>query len=318
MALLAFIVVATTFAAGPRYFEPAAWTVRDGASESDAERSRIQQHLAAVEATLREETPPQLTDRQRAARLRAMDALHVYWTRGEFPRNLDGPRRTPVFIDDLGTPCAMGYLIIASGDDALAREIATYENNDFVVDIDHPRLSTWLDANGLTAEEAGWVQPSYDACGVGFVVGGAVCGADGRSYQCGAAADCAGVEVVSEGECGSGTSTSTGTTGSSGDVVRADDVCEDESTGMSGDEGPDTSGMDSTSTTTGSSSSSTGATSTGTDASTSASSGTSDEGSTSGASAEGKSRGCRVGGAPPTWMALLLLFGVRRRSATGS
>ena len=182
--VLAASAAATTPAA-PRYFEASAWSVPAGATEAETERSRIQQHLAVVEATLREETPADLTDSQRAARLRAMDALHAYWTRGEFPRNHDAPRRAPVFIDAEGTPCAMGHLIIASGAEALAREIATYENNDFVADIDHPRLSAWLDANGLTAEEAGWVQPSYDACGFGFVGGGTVCGADGRTYQCG-------------------------------------------------------------------------------------------------------------------------------------
>lgn len=324
MPLLAILATSSLLRAAPvsepRYYEPAAWTVPANATAEEAERSRIQQHLKVVEATLRAQTPADLTKAQRSARLRAMDALHTYWQRGRFPINRDAPRRTPVFIDADGTPCAMGHLIIASGAEDLAREIATYENNDFVADIDHPDLSAWLDANGLTAEEAGWVQPRYDACGFGFVGGGTVCGADGRTYACAAAADCAGVEIVGEGRCGAGstTGTGTGTTGSPRrDVVDADEVCEDTTTtgnDSTDDDGGDpvTSGTDST--TTGSSTSSTSSTSSGSSGDVSPSSTSPVEDSTTGGTGQQQgSSGCRMSDTPCEWGWALLFLGWRRR-----
>ena len=184
----------------PRFFEPGPATLWGPMAPALDERLRIQRHLREVELTLRATHPPGLTDAQREARARALDALQAYWVAGEFPKNRDDlDRRVPIFIDADGTACAVGHLMIASGASDLAREIATYENYDFVADIDHPELTAWLTANGLTAAEAAWIQPTYGPCGGTY---DPVCGSDGLTYQCEhVARECAGIEVEHDGWC---------------------------------------------------------------------------------------------------------------------
>ena len=208
------LILATCFLlADARLFDP-------GQGPS-SERALIQRHLAYVEATLRVETPATLPPDRRAARERALTALHDYWTAGVFPRNRDYPdRRVPYFIDADGTACAVGQLMIASGASWLAREIATYENNDFLADIDHPGVAGWLFENGLRADEAAWIQPTYGPCGFEAQQ---VCGVDGKTYLCKHIADCAGVHVAHDGECG-GTGSSSDS-GGDGEVV---ETCEND------------------------------------------------------------------------------------------
>jgi len=232
---------------GARLFDPGDAKRGDGDTAGQIERTRIQRHLAHVERTLRSETSKELAPAQRAARGRALDALHAYWTAGEFPRNRDyTDRRVPYFIDDEGTACAVGQLMIASGSGELAREIATYENNDFVADIEHPGVADWLADNGLSAAEAAWIQPSYGPCGFGDMP--LVCGVDGNTYLCEyIATECAHVEIAHEGACGGGTgSSSSGSESSSGSTgasestsTGAAETGEPEDTGAEGTVGPE-------------------------------------------------------------------------------
>jgi MYXO-CTERM domain-containing protein len=217
----------------PRLFDPGVVRVEDGSTPAQLERFRIQRHLALVEATLRSETPPELAEGPARARARLLDELHLYAERGVFPQNPDfSDRRVPYFIDELGTACAVGHLMIVSGAAELAHEIASNENNDVVADIDHPGVGPWLAANGLTAAEAAWIQPSYGPCGFGEMP--LVCGTDGITYLCETiATECAMVEVDHEGACASDTGTET----DGGEIV-GEEICgnaeESGSTGESG------------------------------------------------------------------------------------
>lgn len=129
----------------------------------DDERERITAHLTAVERTLRATDVSHLTGAQRAARMRHLDVLREYRLSGRFPHNhgvSDG--RTPIFVDEHGTHCAVGYLLARSGETALVVRIASSRNLATVAELaDEPGLVEWLDANGLTAEEAGQIQPAY-------------------------------------------------------------------------------------------------------------------------------------------------------------
>jgi hypothetical protein len=187
----------------PRLFDPGTVSVDDGSTPAQLEQFRIRRHLALVEDTLRRETPTDLAEGPARARARLLDELHIYAQRGNFPKNPDFPdRRVPYFIDEFGTACAVGHLMIVSGADGLAHEIARGENNDVVADINHPGVGPWLAANGLTAAEAAWIQPSYGPCGFDGTI---VCGADGITYECQyVALDCAMVEIASEGPCNEG------------------------------------------------------------------------------------------------------------------
>jgi hypothetical protein len=179
----------------------------------DADRWRIQQHLARVEATLRDHTPAGLAAEQRVARARNLDVLHEYWVHGVFPRNSMHPgERRPYFIDDEGRACAVAHLIIESGEVALAQVVDRAFHTERVLDMNDARLVSWATHNGFSVPELALIQPNYCICG-GSAAGGAgasdeeqpydpVCGENGLTYWNECAADlCGAVEIAHQGEC---------------------------------------------------------------------------------------------------------------------
>ena len=134
-----------------------------------AEQARIRAHLDSVERELRAKDVSTLTPTQRAARLRNLAILHVYWIRGVFPQNTDFPgQRVPYFIDRYGTRCAMAYLIEQSGEGDLVTRVAATHNNARIPELrTDPDFGAWLWRNGITLEEAARIQPAYGCCPVG-------------------------------------------------------------------------------------------------------------------------------------------------------
>jgi hypothetical protein len=94
-----------------------------------------------------------------------VERLSRYRRRALFPKNQRFPGRAlPHFIDDLGTRCAMGHLIESSGERELVQRIAEERNYARLPELtDIPELVVWLEANGLTLDEAARIQPQY--CG---------------------------------------------------------------------------------------------------------------------------------------------------------
>ena len=125
--------------------------------------ARIRHHLAGAEALLLARDASTLTPSQRAARARHVVALRAYRQRGVFPHNhLVADRRTPVFVDEHGTRCAMAYLIERSGDRALVARIASTRNLARIRELaGDSELGAWLDRNGLSVAEAARIQPEY-------------------------------------------------------------------------------------------------------------------------------------------------------------
>ena len=129
--------------------------------------ARVQLHLFETESELRAHPPEGLTPAQFGARLRNLEHLHAYAVRGVVPINdlLSVP--TPFFIDGSGTRCAMAALIEAEGGHDLVMRIARERNNARISELgDEPELVAWLASNGMTADEAGRVQPTYYECRV--------------------------------------------------------------------------------------------------------------------------------------------------------
>ena len=128
------------------------------------ERASIQAHLAHCELRLRLATRPDQT-----ARLELLDVLHEYWRAGKFPRNTAASRRRPVFIDDSGTHCAVGYLMAGTGARRLAQELDRRDRFAYLEDLPSPldpQLRRWLDEHQLSREEATLIQPAYGPCGM--------------------------------------------------------------------------------------------------------------------------------------------------------
>ncbi|MEJ7598692.1 MAG: hypothetical protein WKG01_12350 [Kofleriaceae bacterium] len=97
-----------------------------------------------------------------AARERAIGRLRVYREAGKFPRNHRVLGTTPTFVDEHGTPCAVGYLMVRSGHQALVASIARADNNVYVERIVEGPALAWILRSGLTQDECALIQPSYD------------------------------------------------------------------------------------------------------------------------------------------------------------
>ncbi len=122
----------------------------------------IQMHLSLVEKTLREKQTG-LSPRQQENRNNCLDILHDYWTNGVFPINTGHRERTPYFIDNYGTACAVGQLVIETGFGDVAKRIHDENNYAYIRDLNvqYPELQLWADANGLEMDELAWIQPGY-------------------------------------------------------------------------------------------------------------------------------------------------------------
>ncbi len=131
-----------------------------------SEAERIQAHLEVVLSELRAADASHLSAAQRANRESHIETLARYRDTGLFPLNAVDPERpVPVFRDEAGTWCAMGYLIASSGAEGVAERISRTRNTAFVWElVDDPEVVAWLEENGISAEEAGRVQPTYGPC----------------------------------------------------------------------------------------------------------------------------------------------------------
>ena len=121
---------------------------------------RITYHLKMVCAYLRIHTP-ELTSDQQTQRQQLINALEVYAQAKRFPFNSQHPNRQPYFIDNLGTHCAVGYLMAYSGHEELALKISETFNYDFVEDIQMHGTNAWASRHGFSKDELMWIQPGY-------------------------------------------------------------------------------------------------------------------------------------------------------------
>jgi hypothetical protein len=128
----------------------------------DAEAERMHVHLAYVRAQLAAQpaTRPALA----ARRAELLGYLDDYIARRITPHNDALPWRSPVFIDDDGRICAVGYLIERSVGRALADRIAGGHRYDFLEDIAEamPEVQAWVDGSGFTLAELASIQPGYE------------------------------------------------------------------------------------------------------------------------------------------------------------
>jgi len=128
-----------------------------------AEAARLRAHFDSVDHELRARDVSHLNASQRAMRTKLIAWLRDYRNAGTFPENdrfVD--RAMPFFRDSHGTLCAMAYLVDRSGRGDIVDHIAKTRNNAFIRELTDDRaLVAWLDASGLTVDEAARIQPQY-------------------------------------------------------------------------------------------------------------------------------------------------------------
>lgn len=127
----------------------------------EQDRERIRDHLREVERQLRARDVSHLPADLQRARERNIERLRTYRKRGVFPHNTIVPERRPIFIDEEGRHCAVGYLMKESGWADEARSIAERENLAYLPNMKSPEVEQWVRQSGLTATEATLIQPTY-------------------------------------------------------------------------------------------------------------------------------------------------------------
>ncbi len=129
---------------------------------AEREVTRLHAHFDSVDVELRTASVAGLTPAQRQSRATLIDWLGDYRDRGVFPRNDRFATATPFFRDADGVLCAMAYLIDRSGRADIVDRIARTRNNALIKQLGDDRaLGAWLDSVGLSATEAGRIQPQY-------------------------------------------------------------------------------------------------------------------------------------------------------------
>ena len=130
--------------------------------KENIETRRIKKHLNSVLSYLeKREYHPDLSLEQNKKRKETLKNLQKYIMLGEFPKNHVSLRRLPVFKDEAGNYCAVGYLLHKNGRDDLVDEIQATNNYVYVEDITQMRYLSAINGLGLTKEEAARVQPGY-------------------------------------------------------------------------------------------------------------------------------------------------------------
>jgi hypothetical protein len=97
---------------------------------ADEEHLRIRTHFLAAQKLLasRPATKPELEAKRKLLLAHFAD----YIAKGTTPKNEHLPWRTPVFIDDEGTICAVGYLIEQSAGRSVAENIAKSHRYSYI------------------------------------------------------------------------------------------------------------------------------------------------------------------------------------------
>ncbi|NOQ73614.1 MAG: hypothetical protein GQ574_16530 [Crocinitomix sp.] len=128
----------------------------------ESDQNYVQTHLTYVIPILRANPTKEFTAEQKKTRQYLINLLETYREAGKFPANYYRTERTPIFIDEDNTHCALGYLLEQTGFEPIAIEIAEEENYDWVKDIQHEAIPNLQVLSGFTVEELKLIQGAYD------------------------------------------------------------------------------------------------------------------------------------------------------------
>ena len=150
--------------------------IEDCSVRFDNDEERIACHLRLVIDQLEKSSTLGLSPKAANQRQALLDSLRTYAEQKRFPINNYYVQRTPCFIDDFNTHCAVGHLMKVSGDGALALQVSKEHNYDYLKNIKTPGVKKWAHAHGFTLEELAWIQPSYGTPSYTFGLGKSIDG----------------------------------------------------------------------------------------------------------------------------------------------
>ncbi len=135
------------------------------------EKLRMHEHFLAAKALLekRAATKPELEGRRK----QILAAFDDYIAKGTTPKNDHLPWRTPVFIDDEKTICAVGYLIERTVGRDVAERVAATHRYSYLEEIAGamPEVAKWVETSGFTLDELSTIQPGYEGPTVSHMAG---------------------------------------------------------------------------------------------------------------------------------------------------
>ena len=158
---LAIAAVAAVSAAIPAKHLQAA--LPSNAAFEQRELRRIHAHFDSVLSELARVDVSQLTKTQSTQRQSLVATLRGYNERGVFPHNYDFSAPTPYFVDrKTGTLCAVAFLLESTGRRDIVDRVAKANNNVWVAALKgDTAFASWLDARGITLNEAARIQVPY-------------------------------------------------------------------------------------------------------------------------------------------------------------
>jgi hypothetical protein len=133
----------------------------DGTVNFPSDADRIAMHLACTIDLLAARPPVQASKVAMDKRASLLGELRTYTEHRQLPRNTAMCRRTPVFVDEQGSRCAVAHLLYVTGYSALAERIKREMNLSYIHDLPQAELSEWASLHGFTVDELALVQPSY-------------------------------------------------------------------------------------------------------------------------------------------------------------
>ena len=150
---------------------------KDG--EEISENDKITAHLKYTHLLLLQRTLHIKDANVRAKRLTLLGHLNNYIKRGVFPVNTAYSERRPCFIDELGSYCAVGYLIQQTAGNELPEKINALFQYDYLATMQLHELNEWVAQSGFTLTELATIQPTYGT----YIINYAVAAGAGISYR---------------------------------------------------------------------------------------------------------------------------------------
>ena len=126
---------------------------------SDNERVRF--HFENVVSYLNQKSTAHLSSTQKQNRQKLLDELYHYGIEQAFPTNNYHSNRTPYFVDEKNTHCAVAHLLKNTLSDHIIAEIKERYNNSYINEMKSQNLNLWAKSNGLELYELALIQPGY-------------------------------------------------------------------------------------------------------------------------------------------------------------